>query len=133
VRLQPGPGGDPLPVDPSDGDVLAHAAGADGMPLDRQGLDPLEREEAERALGPAVDGGVVLDVPDQAELADLRRGHRQLGHASAGDVHVDDGAGGAWRAGPQGRLPSLSLPPGPPSPTTCPPDNYNKVSPMCSD
>ena len=67
AEAKAGAGYNGIPVDIANRDVLASAPGSDWVALGGHRFDALEREEAERAFGPAVISGVVVAITCEAE------------------------------------------------------------------
>src|SRR5436853_405305 len=76
-----------IPVDAFHRHVLADGAWNDGVAFALQIPDALHREEADGALGAAVDVKVPLTIALDALLRDARDGHRRLRHAAVRDAH----------------------------------------------
>src|SRR5690606_3128548 len=79
-----------LPVDPPGGDVLARRAGCERVAFAPQVVDAFDGIEAEGPFRTAVVHLVVVFVADDAQLVDLGDVHRQLGHAAARRVDLDN-------------------------------------------
>src|SRR5712691_1840824 len=90
TQLEPAAGDDVVPLEAFDGEIFAERAGDEWMSLGLKGVDPLQREQADGAVGTTVMLEVAMRVALEARACDLGRGHRVLRHSTGRDTDLND-------------------------------------------